>query len=59
MSKRKSAMRTWWVLWDAEDTYVPSLHSTRSHARRERSEHSYLRDAKWRIVKVAALKDKP
>lgn len=40
-----------WLLWDAEGTYVPTIHLTRRDATLERNENRY-RDAKWRIGRV-------
>jgi hypothetical protein len=40
-----------WLLWDAEGTYIPSLHRTRREAREDAKEHQY-RDAKWRVIRV-------
>lgn len=41
-----------WLLLDAEDTYVPGIHLTRKAAKEEAKRWEYLRDAKWRVVRV-------
>lgn len=41
-----------WLLWDATDTYEPTLHWKRASAQSEKQEQSFLRDAKWRISRV-------
>lgn len=41
-----------WLLLDGEGTYVPGLHMTRRSAAEEAASWSYLRDAKWRVMRV-------
>ena len=41
-----------WLLLDAEGTFVPGLHLTRRNAEEEAEQWHYLRDAKWRVVRV-------
>ena len=39
-----------WLLFDATDTYEPTLHFTRASAVSEKRDQTFMRDAKWRIV---------
>lgn len=41
-----------WLVMDSEGTYVPSLHMTRRDAKEHAAGSNYLRDAKWRVVRV-------
>ena len=41
-----------WLVHDAEGTYVPSLHLARREAKEHAYGSNYLRDAKWRVVRV-------
>lgn len=41
-----------WLLWDAEDSYMPSLYGSRKHALEEKERSKHLRDAKWRVTRV-------
>ena len=41
-----------WLLTDATDTYEGTLHYTRASAESEKRDQSFLRDAKWRILRV-------
>jgi len=47
-----------WLLWDATDTYSPTLHFTRYEAEREKASLTMI-DAKWRIVRVEVRKAAP
>ena len=47
-----------WLLWDAEGTYVPSLHTRRRYAREDKAAYGY-RDARWRITRVIVRRAKP
>lgn len=41
-----------WLLVDDRGTYSPTMHITKREAQTELREHSYLEDAKWRVVRV-------
>jgi hypothetical protein len=41
-----------WLVVDVEGTYVPTLHLTRREAQTEIADQAFLRDAKWRVVRV-------
>lgn len=41
-----------WLLYDATDTYAPTLHFSRALATSERVYLAFHRDAKWRVVRV-------
>lgn len=41
-----------WLVFDAAGTYVPSMHMTRRDAKEHASGWNYLRDGKWRVVRV-------
>jgi len=42
-----------WLLLDAQGIYVPGLHMTRREAEEEAERWDYLRDTKWRVVRVS------
>ena len=44
-----------WLLVDANDTYMPSLHMTKALARSEIADQIYIRDAAWRVVRVKVV----
>lgn len=41
-----------WLLLDAKGTYVPGLYMTKRRAEEEASVWEFLRDARWRVVRV-------
>lgn len=41
-----------WLVVDHTDTYVPTLHLTKREAQTEIADQTFLRDAKWRVVRV-------
>lgn len=41
-----------WLVVDAKDTYAPTLYLTRRDAQIEIKDQLFLRDAKWRVVRV-------
>ena len=41
-----------WLVVDAKGTYVPTLHLTRREAKTEIGDQQFIRDAKWRVVRV-------
>lgn len=41
-----------WLLLDAEGTYSPHMHMTRKEAEADKRAFNYLRDARWRVVRV-------
>jgi hypothetical protein len=47
-------MRVWkmWALVDRTDTYLKTVHTTKTIALREKSEWEYLKDAKWVVIRV-------
>ena len=41
-----------WLLWDATETYAPTIHATKGQAQDWKKQPVALRDAKWRIDRV-------
>lgn len=46
-----------WLATDREGTYAPTLHMTRREAIQDTKSWSYLRDAKWSVVRVTVKPD--